>query len=105
MSYQVETNGQVLDPEILKSEYGVNYDEEVASVGMNVYYFRNLTAKALADMKAAGLVKRAEPELVPADKMDFSNFRNQVYPYDTLHKWTIDDFGPIWIPKKEPPCN
>ena len=100
MSYQVETNGQVLDPEILKSEYGVNYDEEVASVGMNVYYFRNLTAKALADMKAAGLVKRAEPELVPADKMDFSNFGNQVYPYDTLHKWTIDDFGPIWIPKK-----
>jgi signal peptidase I len=23
-----------------------------------------------------------------------------VYPYDTLHKWTEDNFGPIWIPKK-----
>ncbi len=51
-------------------------------------------------MKAAGLVKRAEPELMPADKLDFSNYMNQVYPYDTLHKWTIDDFGPVWIPQK-----
>jgi signal peptidase I len=100
MSYQIETNGQVLDPEILKSEFGVNYEEEVASVGINVYYFKNLTAKALAEMKAAGLVKRADPELIPADKIDFSNNRPMVFPYDTLHKWTIDDFGPIWIPKK-----
>lgn len=24
----------------------------------------------------------------------------EYFPYDTLHKWSIDEYGPIWIPKK-----
>jgi signal peptidase I len=24
----------------------------------------------------------------------------QVFPYDSVHKWTRDNFGPIWIPSK-----
>ncbi len=100
LSYYVETNGQVLDPDLLKSEYDVNFDEDVSSVGMNAYYIRNLTAKAAAQMKSSGLAKKIEPELTDPGKIDFASWRFQVFPYDSLHKWTIDDFGPIWIPKK-----
>jgi signal peptidase I len=25
---------------------------------------------------------------------------SMLFPYDTLHHWTLDDFGPVWIPKK-----
>jgi signal peptidase I len=25
---------------------------------------------------------------------------NDLFPYDTLHRWSIDNYGPIWIPKK-----
>jgi signal peptidase I len=25
---------------------------------------------------------------------------NLVFPYDTFHQWTEDNFGPIWVPKK-----
>ena len=25
---------------------------------------------------------------------------NKTYPYDHIHGWTVDNFGPIWIPKK-----
>jgi len=24
-----------------------------------------------------------------------------VFPYDNIHKWALDEFGPLWIPKKE----
>jgi signal peptidase I len=23
-----------------------------------------------------------------------------IFPYDTLHKWSVDNYGKIWIPKK-----
>ena len=23
-----------------------------------------------------------------------------LFPFDSLHRWTLDDYGPIWIPKK-----
>jgi hypothetical protein len=26
-----------------------------------------------------------------------------VFPYDTLHRWTRDNYGAIWIPKKGAP--
>lgn len=100
MTYLVETNGQVLDPDILKSEYGVDFYKEVESLGSNTYIFYNLTAKALAAMKKNGLAKQVQAQLMPKDKINFSQWENMVFPYDTLHKWTIDDFGPLWIPAK-----
>jgi len=26
-----------------------------------------------------------------------------IFPYDTLHKWSVDNYGKIWIPKKATP--
>jgi signal peptidase I len=26
-----------------------------------------------------------------------------IFPYDTLHKWTVDNYGKIWVPKKGTP--
>ena len=35
-------------------------------------------------------------EIEPANREEES----YVFPYDTIHHWSRDNFGPIWIPKK-----
>jgi signal peptidase I len=101
MHYTVETNGQGLDPEIMKSEYGIDMDDprSIRGIGANIYDME-LTAGAVEKMKATPLFKTIKPQLQEKADVDFTKWWQQVYPYDTLHKWTIDYFGPIWIPKK-----
>jgi signal peptidase I len=45
-------------------------------------------------MLRSGLAKKIIPE------MDTALVTGQVYPWDNMHRWTVDEFGPIWIPKK-----
>ncbi len=49
-----------------------------------------LTQTAKEKMLSNGLAKAIVP--------DISNERT--YPYDHVHGWTVDNFGPLWIPKK-----
>jgi signal peptidase I len=93
INYKVITNGQILDPEVMKDEYGVDFSR-VQQNG-NEYYMA-LTADAKNKMLQNKLAK----EIVA-----LRGASQQVYPYDTVmaHKWTSDNFGPIWIPKKGEP--
>jgi signal peptidase I len=101
MRYIVETNGQNLDPDVMKSEYGVNMDDpmQVGFPGVNMYDME-LTADAAERLKATPMIKNMKLELQEKENTDFTKWWQQVFPYDTLHKWTLDYFGPIWIPKK-----
>jgi signal peptidase I len=36
-------------------------------------------------------------QIVPNTDFD----ETEVFPYDSVHKWTRNNFGPIWIPKKD----
>ena len=91
--YYVATNGQPLDPDVLKEEYDVDMeipDEFTAGAQPNTFRML-LTNEAKAKMLKNGLAKTILPEL---------NTMHDLYPYDTVHKWTEDNYGPIWIPKK-----
>ncbi len=94
MYYYVETNGQQLDPEVMNEEYNVTMEnpEEFSDLANQPNTYRMLlTYDALAEMTKAGFAKKITPEL---------NTQHEVFPYDTIHNWTEDNFGPLWVPKK-----
>lgn len=95
MNYIVTTK-QPADFEILKDEYNVDYEKgEVNNTGLGPnQYSMLLTAKAKESMLKNGFAVSIE-----LDK-NFNMGGGEVFPYDTLHKWSRDDYGPVWIPKK-----
>ncbi len=88
-------NNQRLDPDIMKEEYDLDADKGDYSLGNAPNQFRMLlTAKAKDKMQAAGLVKEIQVDY------SYNAGGGETFPYDTLHKWTRENFGPVWIPKK-----
>ena len=94
-NYYVETGGQQLDETVMKEEYDVdiNNGEELQQAGQNKFRML-LTSSAKEKMLKSGLAKNIVAE------MDTSLVTGKVYPWDNMHRWTVDEFGPIWIPKK-----
>jgi signal peptidase I len=101
IQYLIETNGQQLDEDVMKKEYGVNINDEtqIAPRGVNTYQMM-LTASAVDKMKSNGLIKNIKPLLDTPANTDPRFWGQVLFPFDTLHKWTVDFYGPLWIPKK-----
>lgn len=57
-------------------------------------YNINMTLAEKAKLEKSGFVERVDPY--------YQNEPSalEIFPYDTLHKWSIDTYGKIWIPKK-----
>ena len=57
-------------------------------------YYINLTQKEKGILEKSEFVKSVRPY--------YDSIPNPVayFPFDTLHKWSTDEYGPIWIPKK-----
>ena len=97
MYYDVETKGQVLDPTTMKEEYDVDMDSEKQELAANTEKGKNnyimlLTTDAKAKMLKNGLAKSISLYM-RKERTDF--------PYDTIHNtWTVDNYGPLWVPKK-----
>ena len=100
--YDVFTDGTHLDFDILKDENNVEvrmkdreneiiyYDNQITSNG---YYTVHLTAGEVAKLKSLPHVKDVKPAI--------NNDRYDLFPNDSAnYKWTIDNFGPVDIPKK-----
>ncbi|HWI91108.1 MAG TPA: signal peptidase I [Flavisolibacter sp.] len=92
MNYKVTTTFASLDAEVLKDEYDVDFDKDVYPAGQQGVYFLWLTADARDKMLKNGFARQILPNT------DFDE--TEVFPYDSIHKWTRNNFGPIWIPKK-----
>ena len=95
MHYIVTVNNQYLDADIMKEEYNLDADKGDYSLGDAPNKFRMLlTAAAKEKMLAAGIIKDI--------KVDYSydSGGGPTFPYDTIHKWSRENFGPVWIPKK-----
>ena len=92
-NYFVVTGGQQLDETVMKEEYDIdiNNSEEFQQTGVQNQYAMLLTAIARDKMMKSGLAKSITPYI--------DSGRN-VYPYDPQYNWTMDNFGPIWIPRK-----
>jgi signal peptidase I len=87
------------DYDIMKEEYNLNEDKgDYESIpGKPGVYKILLTNEAKEKMQKNGLIKSI------ALDYDYGFFPGQdrsVYPYDTVHHWNREDFGPVWIPKK-----
>jgi len=95
-AYIVEMNeGNMIDENQLM-DYGIKIypdDKSPDFFPLSGYSFKiNLTASELALMKKVPGVKNITLEIANS---------NLIFPYDTTNfKWTIDNYGPIWIPKK-----
>ena len=101
IQYLVETNGQQLDEDVMRKEYNVNINDEaeVQPRGTNTYQMM-LTASAVQKMQANGIIKNIKPLLDSPENTDPRFWGMVLFPFDTLHKWTVDFYGPIWIPQK-----
>jgi signal peptidase I len=99
--YRIETNGQQFDEDVMKKKYNVDINEpgQVDPRGTNQFDIM-LTSEGLRKMSADGLIKNVRPILEEPANVNPSYWGNNLFPYDTLHKWTVDYFGPVWIPKK-----
>lgn len=92
-NYIVMTGGQQLDETVMRDEYDIdiNNGEEFQQTGVPNRYFMLLTAGARDKMIKNGLAKNITP-YIDSSKAQF--------PYDPQYNWTVDNYGPIWIPKK-----
>jgi signal peptidase I len=91
--YIVTTGGQQLDETVMKEEYNLDITngDELQSSSVPNQYRMLLTWRAREKMLKNGLAKSIVPEI---DSM------KDVYPYDHIHNWTRDNYGPIWLPAK-----
>jgi signal peptidase I len=92
-AYIVTTGGQPLDETVMKEEYNVDISnpEELQQTGSPNQYNILLTEVAKEKMLHNGLAKSIVPII--------DSIRD-TYPYDNIHLWSRDNFGPIWIPQK-----
>ncbi|MDB5253792.1 MAG: signal peptidase [Flaviaesturariibacter sp.] len=99
--YFVQTNGQNLDEDVMKSKYNVDINDpnQIQPKGPNTFDMM-LTIEGLKRLQADGIAKTVKPVLDDPTTVDPRYWGQVLFPYDTLHKWTVDYFGPVWIPKK-----
>ena len=95
----IVTTTVALDQDVMKDEYNVDYDKgDYSLTGNKMNEYRILlTAKAKDNM-----LKNKLASSIVLDEI-YNGGGGDVFPYDTIHKWTREDFGPIWIPKKGMP--
>lgn len=92
IKYTVITNGQTLDAVSMKEQYDIDQEKgEFEQTNKPFEYNIVLTEQAREDFLKMGYKVIPNPN-VPGG--------TPVFPYDDLHNWSRDNYGPIWIPKK-----
>jgi len=96
-----------LNDEFMKDEFGVKETEY--GRGPNNMYRMYLTYDMVDKFsKERFLVGPLKPETEQYEPRAVNNFNTdlssgKLYPNDTSYKWTVDSYGPVWIPKKGVP--
>lgn len=86
-----------LDEQIMKDEYDIEFGKEYNATGKPNEFAMLLTSSAKNKMLKSGLIKSITVDY------GYDIGGGPVFPYDTfaVHKsWSRDNFGPVWIPKK-----
>lgn len=93
--YIITFNAAIPDYEIMQKEYNLDEDKlDYEPTGKPNEYRVLLTHEAREKMTKNGLIKSITPFYA------YNGSGGDVYPYDTFHRWTRENFGPVWIPKK-----
>lgn len=101
IKYLIETSGQLLDEDVFRKQYDIdiNNPNQIEPKGKNVFEVM-LTEQAKERMIKDGVIRNIRPILDEPATTDPRFWGLFLFPYDTAKKWTVDYFGPIWIPKK-----
>lgn len=92
--FRVVTNGHPLDKGSMKTQYGLDVSsaDEIRPLDSAGEYDMLLTWKAREKMLTDGFARRIVP--------DIDSSTEGVFPNNEGHRWTRDNSGPLWIPKK-----
>ena len=95
--YLVQTDGSPINSEFLLSELGIDVDNTNDQIrfssGQSDVFVINMTPAEAAKVKALSTVKSVA---LYSDNMVGQTFPNN----EALYPWTVDNFGPLRIPKK-----
>ncbi len=94
-----------LNDEFMREEFGVRENEYGRDYNnrYHVYLTHDMVDKLSRQPFIIGTLVPDNEVFIPmtVNTNTTGSSSGKVYPYDTTHqKWTIDNFGPIWIPKK-----
>jgi len=93
LKYLVQTRAPLDEDEI--AAFGIHVDPELGEFNQlnNGLYRINMTQAEAKNVAALKNVVRVD--------IDFNQITNDLYPYyDTAAHWSVDNFGPLWVPKK-----
>jgi signal peptidase I len=89
--YYVLTNGTPINPKAFERLGIARSDQELTRGG----YYLPLTAENVEKLKRFTNVESITRYVSPENEYNY-----QIFPHDTAYKWTLDYFGPLWMPKK-----
>jgi len=89
--YLIKTNG---DPINTKNLEKLDITENIATDNNGTYEL-TLSDFSLEKIRQFSNVLSVEQEIVPKGSWD-----PNIFPFDSLYRWNVDNFGPVWIPKQ-----
>ena len=89
--YLVTTDGSRINPQAFERLAIYASDVKEDTNGYEIF----LTDENLAKIKGFANVKSVEPIFIPSGK-----FMEDIFPHSPNYPWNVDNFGPLWIPKK-----
>ena len=98
LTYRVTTTGQRINSRNLE-KLGLNLDELYFDGDLPGYPAMPLTAKMLEEVKSYSSVASVEPNL-DVFPPDYPDSYLSLFPFTEDTRWTRDNYGPLWIPKK-----
>ena len=95
--YTVETNGQPFNDEFLQTQLHINPDN---NDGQQIYAYEGRPNTYVVNMtpEEAGLIKK-QPNFKSIE-FTYNNMTGTTFPYSPNNSWSVDNFGPIFIPAK-----
>jgi signal peptidase I len=97
-NYNVETDGTGFSQDALQKKKITTEDLISIDDGMNDKYIVTMTDASVEKIKQFSQVTSVEKRIQPIGYKGWS--LNAVFPNDSQYDWTIDNFGPILVPKK-----
>ncbi len=89
--YLIQTNGQPLNPRVM-AKYGIS--GEFLGIQNNPKYYLPLN-KATAEK-----IKKEITNITKVERQIYNSPDFQTFPNSQQFSWSVDQYGPLWIPKK-----
>jgi signal peptidase I len=91
--YHIQTDGSRINARTL--EKLDIYKDDVHQLSNGLYEMPLVAANA-EELKKLGNVRSVEKKVKPEGVYD-----SEIFPHDERYSWNLDNFGPLWIPKKD----